>query len=56
MYYKIFQGIMIPFIGTSAGAAMVFLLKKRISEMLQRILTGFAAGVDWPLYLRLWVL
>lgn len=44
MYYKIFQGIMIPFIGTSAGAAMVFLLKKRISEMLQRILTGFAAG------------
>lgn len=45
MYYKIFQGIMIPFIGTSAGAAMVFLLKKRISEMLQRILTGFAAGV-----------
>ena len=69
MYYKIFQGIMIPFIGTSAGAAMVFLLKKRISEMLQRILTGFAAGVmvaasfwripkiwvDWPLYLRLWV-
>ncbi len=45
MYYKIFQGMMIPFIGTSAGAAMVFLLKKRISEMLQRILTGFAAGV-----------
>lgn len=45
MYYKIFQGIMIPFIGTSVGAAMVFLLKKRISEMLQRILTGFAAGV-----------
>ena len=45
MYYKIFQGILIPFIGTSAGAAMVFLLKKRISEMLQRILTGFAAGV-----------
>lgn len=33
MYYKIFQGILIPFIGTSAGAAMVFLLKKRISEM-----------------------
>ena len=38
-------GIMIPFLGTSLGAAMVFILKKNISENLQRILTGFAAGV-----------
>ena len=36
---------MIPFIGTSLGAAMVFFLKKQISENLQKILTGFAAGV-----------
>ena len=38
-------GILIPFIGTSLGAAMVFILKKEISANLQKILTGFAAGV-----------
>lgn len=36
---------MIPFIGTSLGAAMVFFLRKQISDGLQKILTGFAAGV-----------
>ncbi len=39
------MGILIPFFGTSLGAAMVFILKKEISENLQKILTGFAAGV-----------
>ena len=38
-------GILIPFLGTSLGAAMVFVLKKSISDSLQKILTGFAAGV-----------
>ena len=38
-------GILIPFVGTSLGAAMVFVLKKEISTNLQKILTGFAAGV-----------
>ena len=38
-------GILIPFAGTSLGAAMVFILKKNISDSLQKILTGFAAGV-----------
>ncbi len=38
-------GFLIPFIGTSAGAACVFFLKNRISPNLQRIFTGFAAGV-----------
>lgn len=38
-------GIIIPFIGTSLGAAMVFVLKKDISVNLQKVLTGFAAGV-----------
>lgn len=38
-------GILIPFAGTSLGAAMVFILKKEISRNLQKILTGFAAGV-----------
>ena len=38
-------GILLPFIGTSLGAAMVFLLKNSISKNVQRVLTGFAAGV-----------
>ena len=38
-------GILIPFIGTSLGAAMVFVLKKNVSDNLQKVLTGFAAGV-----------
>ncbi len=38
-------GLMIPFAGTALGAAMVFFLKKQMSPNLQKILTGFAAGV-----------
>ena len=38
-------GILIPFAGTSLGAGMVFVLKKNISDSLQKVLTGFAAGV-----------
>lgn len=45
MQMSVIQGIMIPFIGTSLGAAMVFLLKDQISENVQKMLTGFAAGV-----------
>ena len=41
----IILGLLIPFIGTSAGAACVFLLKKDLSASVQRALTGFAAGV-----------
>ena len=42
---KVIIGILIPFAGTSLGAAMVFFLKDSISKNLQRVLTGFAAGV-----------
>ncbi len=38
-------GLLLPFAGTSLGSAMVFLLKDTISRTLQRVLTGFAAGV-----------
>ena len=37
--------LMIPFAGTALGAAMVFFLKKQMSSNLQKVLTGFAAGV-----------
>lgn len=40
-----FYGIMIPLIGTVLGSACVFLLKNEMSDTIQRILSGFAAGV-----------
>ena len=42
---KVFWGILIPFFGTSLGAACVFLMKETLSDKVQRALTGFAAGV-----------
>ena len=45
MDLSVCYGIIIPFLGTSAGAACVFFMKKNMSEQLSRILTGFAAGV-----------
>lgn len=38
-------GILLPFVGTTLGAACVFLMKKSIAPLLQKTLTGFAAGV-----------
>ena len=40
-----FYGILIPFLGTSLGAACEFFMKKSLSDAVQRSLTGFAAGV-----------
>ena len=45
MEIKLLQGILIPFLGTSVGAACVFFMKKELGRNLQRALTGFAAGV-----------
>ena len=45
MNIQVAEGILIPFLGTSLGAAMVFFLKKQISSGVQKALTGFAAGV-----------
>ena len=38
-------GLLIPFVGTAAGAACVFFLRKDLKTSIQRALTGFAAGV-----------
>ena len=38
-------GLLIPFVGTSLGAACVFFMKNNMKEMTTRALTGFAAGV-----------
>ena len=45
MDVNVFYGILIPFLGTSAGAACVFFMKKNLNEQVQRALTGFTAGV-----------
>ena len=42
---NVFLGLMIPFIGTTLGAASVFLLKKDLPGMVQKALLGFASGV-----------
>lgn len=39
------EGLLIPFFGTTLGAACVFFMKKGLNEKVQRSLTGFAAGV-----------
>ena len=38
-------GLLIPFAGTSLGAACVFFMGRELNRMIQRALTGFAAGV-----------
>ncbi len=45
MTIEIIRGILIPFFGTALGAGMVFFLKDQLSEQIQKLLTGFAAGV-----------
>ena len=45
LYIKIFIGIMIPLIGTSFGAALVFFFKKNINTTIEKIFLGFASGV-----------
>lgn len=42
---EILSGLIIPFAGTSLGAACVLFVKKEMDVRLQRALTGFAAGV-----------
>ena len=45
MSIELWQGLLIPFAGTTLGAACVFFMRNNLSELVQRALTGFAAGV-----------
>ena len=45
MPIELWQGLLIPFAGTTLGAACVFFMRNNLGEMVQRALTGFAAGV-----------
>ena len=42
---NIVLGLMIPFIGTTLGAACVFFLRNKINPSVQKALLGFASGV-----------
>ncbi len=42
---NIFIGLIIPFIGTTLGASVVFLMKNKINNKVEKTLLGFASGV-----------
>ena len=42
---QVIPGLLLPFIGTAAGAACVFFLRGALGRGVSRALTGFAAGV-----------
>ena len=41
----VFLGLIIPFLGTTLGSAMVFFMKNKINNKVEKILLGFASGV-----------
>ena len=45
MTATIAKGLLIPFLGTALGAALVFFMKKELDKRIQKMLSGFAAGV-----------
>ena len=45
MTIEMLQEILIPFVGTTLGAGCVFFVKGKLNLQLQRLFTGFAAGV-----------
>lgn len=45
MNNDVLLGLLIPFLGTTLGAAMVFFMKNKINNKVQKILLGFASGV-----------
>ena len=42
---NILIGLLIPFLGTTLGAAMVFLMRNKLNEKVEKVLLGFASGV-----------
>lgn len=45
MAHNTLLGVLIPFVGTTAGAACVFFLKNELKPIIQKTLLGFASGV-----------
>ncbi len=45
MGIEVIQGVLLPFLGTTLGAACVLFMRNELNQAIQRALTGFAAGV-----------
>lgn len=45
MPIEVCKGILLPFLGTALGSFCVFFMKRGMSSLVQRALSGFAAGV-----------
>lgn len=45
MYGEVIKGLLIPFLGTSLGAACVLFMRREMHDTIRKALTGFAAGV-----------
>lgn len=44
-FTSVIIGLLIPFVGTTLGSAMVFFMRNEMKEWVQKILLGFASGV-----------
>ena len=42
---KLLIGLLIPFLGTTLGSALVFLMKDKLNKKVEKIILGFASGV-----------
>lgn len=42
---EVIWGLLIPFLGTTLGSAMVFFMKDKINNKIEKLLLGFASGV-----------
>ena len=42
---QLFTGLLIPFVGTALGSAMVFFMKRGMNKGVEKLLLGFASGV-----------
>ena len=42
---EITLGVLIPFLGTTLGSAMVFFMKNKMNNKIEKLLLGFASGV-----------
>lgn len=42
---QLFLGLLIPFLGTTLGAATVFLMRNKMNSKVEKLLLGFASGV-----------
>ena len=50
-------GLLIPFLGTTLGAATVFLMRNKMNPKVEKLLLGFASGVmiaasEWSLLIQ----